>query len=533
MRIAITMTAEMNEKVSPHSIVELRHEENNPHDPNAIQAILDGETVGYVIHNPKNLLPGEINNDRLIKTLRNPKVAGCNARLLSSRIGSDGMVRWNAEAFPIPKLNAAEKEDDTITLTAGGSRVLCANMATVLTALTSSPEIDVVLALNVNSANGAKEIYVWQPVKYASHTANARTANPCGIIQDANQVLLSYLDTHPTLDAKATKVLSNNTFAVETKIPSADMDVYDEAMVDVVKRCVLQMNEVKERVGYLTSQCVPKNIIEGVLKQLKWRTGVVKPTQLYLQTVDKNVLTRSLGYYLVGKNIRLIGEKGAGKNTLVSSVCWVMNQSLCRMQGNADTDKIDLLGGQTLDEKGTKFELSTFVKALSTGSDAVLDEVNAIKPEIAIALHSLADDARSIDIPGYGLVTLHPDSHIWGTMNVDYVGTGTMNPATVDRFVPIFLTDHTDLVALLTDRFPDAKREDIRACSDLYTKIVKAVRDGNCTADAVTVRGYMDAIDASVFLPMRDALLDNIAGRPQDTEDRNVIRDFICAAYPA
>ena len=80
---------------------------------------------------------------------------------------------------------------------------------------------------------------------------------------------------------------------------------------------------------------------------------------------------------------------------------------------------------------------------------------------------------------------------------------------------------------------PDAKIEDIRACSNLYTKIMKAVRDGNCTADAVPVRGYMDAIDASVFLPMRDTLLDNIAGRPQDSEDRNVIRDFICAAYPA
>lgn len=533
MRIALTMTAEMNEKVSPHSIVELRHEANNEHDPNAIQAILDGEAVGYVIHNPKSLIPGEINNDRLIKFLNNPKVAGCNARLLSSRIGSDGMVRWNAEAFPIPKLNAVEKEDDTITLTAGGSRVLCANMATVLTALTGSSEIDVVLALNANGSNGAQEIYVWQPVEFASNNAGARTAQPCGIIQDINQVLLSYLDNHPTLNAKATKVISNNSFAVETKIPSVDMDVYDEAMVDVVKRCVLQMNEVKERVGYLTSQCVPKNIIEGVLKQLKWRTGVIKPTQLYLQTAEKNVLTRALGYYLVGKNIRLVGEKGAGKNTLVSSVCWVMNQNFCRMQGNADTDKIDLLGGQTLNEKGTKFELSSFVKALSTGSDAVLDEVNAIKPEIALALHSLADDARSIDIPGYGLVTLHPDSHIWGTMNVDYVGTGMMNAATADRFVPLFLTDKTDLVALLTDRFPNANIEDIKACSRIYDKIIKAVQDGRCTADAVTVRGFIDAIVSSAYLPMRDTLLDNIAGRPQDPEDRKAIRDFVCAVYPA
>lgn len=59
---------------------------------------------------------------------------------------------------------------------------------------------------------------------------------------------------------------------------------------------------------------------------------------------------------------------------------------------------------------------------LMKGGDVVLDEINSVKPEIAIILHSLADDARFIEVPGYGFVTVHPDSRIWATMNEEYVG---------------------------------------------------------------------------------------------------------------
>lgn len=38
----------------------------------------------------------------------------------------------------------------------------------------------------------------------------------------------------------------------------------------------------------------------------------------------------------------------------------------------------------------------------------VLDEINSVKPEIAIILHLLADDARSVEVPGYGFVEMHP-----------------------------------------------------------------------------------------------------------------------------
>ena len=49
----------------------------------------------------------------------------------------------------------------------------------------------------------------------------------------------------------------------------------------------------------------------------------------------------------------------------------------------------------------------------------LLDEGNTIKPECADVLHSLTDAARQIQVPGYGLVQMHPHSAFTITMNED------------------------------------------------------------------------------------------------------------------
>ena len=71
----------------------------------------------------------------------------------------------------------------------------------------------------------------------------------------------------------------------------------------------------------------------------------------------------------------------------------------------------------------------------------LLDEGNTIKPECADVLHSLTDAARQIQVPGYGLVQMHPHSAFTITMNEDYAGTNFMNEATIDRFTPIHIAE--------------------------------------------------------------------------------------------
>ncbi|MBR2895606.1 MAG: AAA family ATPase, partial [Oscillospiraceae bacterium] len=442
--------------------------------------------------------------------------------------------------FPIPVRKVGEKkQDEILEMTAGGSRVMCSDMATVLALLTAKTTeteqetvhpIPVVLVLDTD-----QKVYVWRESEHQAYTAGCRDNTPAGIIQDVSPALQSYLNNHSEVMAQATKVLTKNTFSVELPVSSIEafgVEEYEKEMIDVVQRCVLQMNEVRERVEYLVDQNVPRKIIKGILNRLDWRAGVIKPRQLYLQNGGEDFLTRALGYYLANKNLLLVGEKGAGKNSLITSVCWVMNQSFCRIQGNAEVDKFDILGGQTLSENGTKFELSIFIQALRNGEDAILDEINSISSGIALMIHSLTDDAKSIDIPGYGRVEVHPRSHLWSTMNEGYVGTSIMNPGTVDRFTTLRLSTQIDMTELLRRMFPDTEQSEIKTCGQIYDRILKAVGNGDCTPDAITTRGYIDAIESAEWLPLRATLLDNVGNRSQDEMDRKVICDFICAAYP-
>ena len=52
------------------------------------------------------------------------------------------------------------------------------------------------------------------------------------------------------------------------------------------------------------------------------------------------------------------------------------------------------------------------LRYIEAEADVVLDEGNTIKPECADVLHSLTDEARRIQVPGYGLVKMHPEVFI-------------------------------------------------------------------------------------------------------------------------
>ena len=113
------------------------------------------------------------------------------------------------------------------------------------------------------------------------------------------------------------------------------------------------------------------------------------------------------------------------------------------------------------------------------------------------------------------------------------MGTGMLNSATADRFVPIYLEDQMDLVKLLTSMVPGADKTAIKTCATIYEKIRKAIKDGKLSNDALTTRGFIDALEAAKWLPMRAALLDNVGCRPQDPDERRTVCDFIRAVYPA
>ena len=171
----------------------------------------------------------------------------------------------------------------------------------------------------------------------------------------------------------------------------------------------------------------------------------------------------------------------------MQSVDWVLSIPQYRIQGNAELDKLDLLGGPTIENGVMRYKLSDMLSYLRDGADVVLDEGNTIRPECAEVLRSLTDAARQIEVPGYGLVKMHPVSSFTITMNEDYAGTNFMNEATIDRFTPIQMSE----------------------------------------PEAMTIRGFVDALRAEPLLGLRLSLLDNVAGKPQDAYTRGRLTELI------
>lgn len=52
-----------------------------------------------------------------------------------------------------------------------------------------------------------------------------------------------------------------------------------------------------------------------------------------------------------------------------------------------------------------------------------MDEINMAKSEAMAVLHATLDFRRTIDIPGYERIELHPATRFIATMNYGYSGT--------------------------------------------------------------------------------------------------------------
>ena len=295
--------------------------------------------------------------------------------------------------------------------------------------------------------------------------------------------------------------------------------------------------ELLDKAAYMTEQGIPQKVIISTFEQMladpKYPELVPCPAVKFVQSDAYGELTRGLAYRLSGLNLRLIGGKGCGKNTLAQTLDWILNVPQYRMQGNAEMDKLDLLGGPTIENGTLRYKLSDMLRYIEAGADVVLDEGNTIKPECADVLHSLTDEARRFQVPGYGLVKMHPKSSFTITMNEGYAGTNYMNEATIDRFTPIQMSAHESVKEILRRVVPTASEHCLNVCDVVYCAIKSRIDSaGGLEPDAMTIRGLVDALRAEPLLGLRWGLMDNVAAKPQDQYTRLQLTELIESMVP-
>lgn len=135
--------------------------------------------------------------------------------------------------------------------------------------------------------------------------------------------------------------------------------------------------------------------------------------------------------------VLLKGETGTGKTSLVRALARKYGREFRRINLNGSTTADEFVGHLHLNQEGTYWIDGILTDAMRKGHWLLVDEINAARPEILFALHSLLDDDRQILLPDNRneVVRPHPDFRFFAGMNPrDYAGTNEMNKALISRF---------------------------------------------------------------------------------------------------
>ena len=97
----------------------------------------------------------------------------------------------------------------------------------------------------------------------------------------------------------------------------------------------------------MTEQAVPEKIIlktlDSIVAVTKYTEMIPDPPVKFAQADAFGELTRALAYRLCGMNLRLVGNKGCGKNTLTQTVDWLLGVPQYRMDLEKRNEKRKVL----------------------------------------------------------------------------------------------------------------------------------------------------------------------------------------------
>lgn len=528
-KITIIPCADKENTLHIGNVFSLVKDDNNSRDKFAV-AVMNGDVqVAWVANSMNTIQPRTLCAQEMReKYLDNPKCAGVSAiiRKMGAYKASSGDSRvcYEAEVFLIPVHESTAASTVAESYKVGGLTAMHIEKNRVLGLLNDNKADTVQMTLRMRNISGKEAVCVY----FADEPEDNNSA---GEVTNAPDTLVDQV-RRGGVTAKVIKGHGPAGYNIEVASEKNSENKFFPAIDRAVARCVAQSPALVRRVEHMVRSGFSDKLIEAVLDQTPTlgneRANVPNPKTPYYQSAGTN-LADAVAYIRRGKLLQLKGEKGSGKNTLIETACWLLGRPLCRVQGSDDISKMDFEGSRTLKDGCTSFELSEMFRTLQIGGVVVIDEVNMIRANVLSDLHSLTDGSRSINVTGYGLVKMDPHACLVYTRNEGYVGTGEMNAATVDRGPVIEVKQEANMAQLLAYAVPTAKPEDINVCCKVAEAIQKSVReDSTLTPDAVTIRGYIDALECVDEIPLKRGLLHNVAYKlpegPESTAVEQIIR---------
>lgn len=294
-----------------------------------------------------------------------------------------------------------------------------------------------------------------------------------------------------------------------------------------------------EELRFLEEQQVQAGLIEKVKAfrekypvEEKVKNRIVRPS---IPFYGKEILEMAIAALLEGENLLLSGSKATGKNILAENLAYIFNRPSYNVSFHVNTNSGDLIGTDTFKNNEVKLRKGSIYRCAQYGGFGILDEINMAKNDAVSVLHATLDYRRSIDVPGYDKIDLHPAARFIGTMNYGYAGTKELNEALVSRFLVIDMPSQTKeaLEFIFSQTHPDAKAEAVEQFIGLFLDLQLKADNSEISTKALDLRGLLAAMGiVKCGLSPLQAVRMGITNKSFDIFEKEIIDDVVMTRIP-
>lgn len=296
------------------------------------------------------------------------------------------------------------------------------------------------------------------------------------------------------------------------------------------------MKELK----FLEEQGVSSSLINKIVKfrevypvSDEVKNRIIKPA---IPFYGKDILEMAIAGILQGQNLLLTGPKATGKNILAENLAYIFNRPSYNISFHVNTNSGDLIGMDTFEDNEVKLRKGSIYRCAEYGGFGILDEINMAKNDAVSVLHATLDYRRSIDVPGYDKIDLHPAARFIGTMNYGYAGTKELNEALVSRFLVIDMPAQTEetLGFIFHQMFPNARESAVEQFVGLFLDLQLKALNSEISTKALDLRGLLAAMKiVDVGLSPAKAVRMGVVNKTFDVFEREIVEDVVSTRIPS
>lgn len=259
---------------------------------------------------------------------------------------------------------------------------------------------------------------------------------------------------------------------------------------------------------------------------------IVKPS---IPFYGKDILEMAIAGLLRGENLLLTGPKATGKNILAENLAYIFGRPSYNVSFHVNTNSGDLIGTDTFSDNEVKLRKGSIYQCAEYGGFGILDEINMAKNDAVSVLHATLDYRRSIDVPGYDRIDLHPAARFIGTMNYGYAGTKELNEALVSRFLVIDMPAQTEksLKFIFHQMFPGAREEAVEQFTGVFLDLQKKALNSEISTKPLDLRGLLAAMKiVDTGLSPWQAVQMGVINKTFDVFEKEIVEDVVRTRIP-